>query len=176
MMALNESAIAKPALAFTGKTHVDNSFQATFQKFQDRGYRIALHIVGDPEEAKDIIQETYLKASSNLHQLHQIESMEGWLSKIVVNLSLKFLRRQKIRRYLLPLLPLPTPAPSLAAQAELKEAVRSLTSALERLPAKQRAAFVLKYIQEMSLEEISQCLGIRVSSVKTHLLRATKQL
>lgn len=156
--------------------NAESLFESAFERFRPRGYAIAAHILGDQDEAHDILQEAYLRAKSGITSLRQETKLDAWLLRIVVNLSLKQLRRQKMRRYVSVFLATPMPSRTIDLQAAASEEVQRLRTKLDTLSPKQRTVFTLRFLHEMSLDEIAQATGLSLPTLKTHLLRATKQL
>ena len=147
-----------------------------FDAFGRRGYAVALHITGDAEEAGDLVQEAFLRARRNLGSFRGQGSLQGWLLRIVVNLSLKHLRRRSVRQRLRHLVPWPRAQPSADWLVDCDQRLRRLAGALDQLPARQRTAFVLRHAHELSTAEVADAMGVAVPTVKTHLLRATERL
>ena len=144
---------------------------------RDRGHAVALQITGDAEEAADLVQEAYLKARRGLDGYRGECPLQSWLLRIVVNLSLKHVRRQQIRRRLRYLVPIwPEPRRQADWLVDCDERSRRLAGALDLLPGKQRAAFVLRHAHGIEVREVAQLMDVSVSTVKTHLLRATERL
>lgn len=147
-----------------------------FEGHRDRAYAVALHITGDAEEAADLLQEAFLRAKKTLGSFRGDSALHTWLMRIVVNLSLKHVRRQEIRRRLRYLVPSPPRPPSAEWLVGSSERTQRLAAALQRLPARQRAAFVLRHVHDLSTNQVAQVMSVSVPTVKTHLLRATERL
>lgn len=154
-------------------SELDQAYQAC----RDRGFAMALQITGDAEEAADLVQEAYLRARRGLGGYRKECALRSWLLRIVVNLALKHVRRQQVRRrlrYLVPSWPKPRrPADWLVGGGEQ---LRQLAGALDKLPGKQRAAFVLRHAHGLPVAEVAGLMDLSPSTVKTHLLRATERL
>lgn len=152
---------------------------ALFQGCRGRAHSVALQITGDPEEAADVVQEAFLRAGRGLHRFRGEGTLEAWVLRIVVNLALKSLRRQRLRRRVGPLLSSlgwGGRQPAADWLAGCAEELRQLADALDRLPPRQRAVFVLRHGHDLSVAEVAGLLGLSVPTVKTHLLRAVERL
>ena len=151
---------------------------AAFGRCRGRGYVMALHITGVAEDAADVVQEAYLAARRHLSGYRGEGALEAWLLKIVVNRALRVRRRRGLLDRVAQLLAREPSAPGPAADwlVGCSEELRWLGRALGRLPARQRAAFVLRHAHELPLAEVARLMGLSVPTVKTHLLRATERL
>jgi RNA polymerase sigma-70 factor (ECF subfamily) len=147
-----------------------------FERCRNRGHAIAVQITGDPEDAADLVQQAFLQAQRGIGSFRAEGTLEAWILRIVVNLSLKLLRRRKVRQALRHLIPVGEPPASVEWLVGCREELRWLGRALERLPARQRAAFVLRHAQGLSVIEVAGLMELSVPTVKTHLMRATERL
>ncbi len=149
-------------------------------------YRLALKFTNNPQDAEDVLQETFLKAMRALPEFEGRSSLSTWLYRIAVNESLMLLRKQK------PDLALDTPAEEedseeggssngliladwcCLPEEELlsEESRRFLDQAIQQLPATLRSVFILRDIEGMSIRETADLLGLTETNVKTRLLRA----
>ena len=150
--------------------------EAAFIACRDRCFGIALQITGDRDEAADLTQEAFLRARRRLSRFRGDGSLEAWISRIAVNLSLKHVRWRQVRTRLRHMLPLPRAAPDAEWLAGCNEDLVQLARALEDLPPRQRAAFVLRHAQELGISEVADLLGVSVPTAKTHLARAVRSL
>lgn len=157
----------------------------------DWAYRIAYDLLGSRAEAEDAVQEALARSCASIERLREPRAAEAWFKRITVNVCLKMLRRRKLKRTLRGLLPgsaepsvviadsagqqlTPPEQPDVIAarSADIRHMLRSL----ETLPAKQRAALVLRYGQDMSIAEVAELLDIGEGTVKTHLVRGLRRL
>ena len=126
-------------------------------------------------EAEDLYQETWLKALSHIHQFHEAEDFEPWLTKICVNTYRNILRRLKI-----------SPFADFSSDEEKRVLIESvparetdhtaLYDAVDRLPEKLRVTVILFYFRDMDLAQTAKALGIPVGTVKSRLNHARKLL
>lgn len=151
------------------------------KRFAPRLYRLALQLMGDPDEAEDVLQEGFIQACAHIDDFEGRSSLGTWLHRIVRNAALARLRRKSLATVPLDIdhEVMPTAGGVLVDQAAgPSEAVltRELGEILERailaLPASLRAAFVLRDIEGLSTKEAADGLGIAESALKVRLHRA----
>ena len=146
-------------------------------------YRTARAILRDDAEAEDAVQEAYIKAIRAMHTYRSDAKLSTWLIRITVNEALAKLRRARRAAEVIPLaadLPAgdqvyeftesgtPTPEDE-AARAQTR---RLVESRIDALPEAFRAVFVLRAVEELSVEETATVLGIPEPTVRTRFFRA----
>jgi RNA polymerase sigma-70 factor, ECF subfamily len=163
-----------------------NAFRAIMQRHNRRLYRVARSIMHDDSEAEDVVQEAYVLAFSNLAKFRSESSLATWLTRITLNEALGRLRRRRptvdLSSLDLPdgaqVIPFPT-MPSNedpernAAQREIRCIIER---AIDELPEIFRVVFVMRDVEDMSIDETAAFLGLRPETVKTRLHRARKLL
>lgn len=166
-----------------------SAFRTIMQRHNQRLYRVARGIVRDESEAEDVLQESYVRAYAALPSFRSEASLGTWLTRIVINEATGRLRRRRTAETL-DVLEQSTPSgdarvvlfPGLdqnpnpemaAAHAEIR---RLLEHAIDGLPDSFRLVFVMRDIEDMSIEETAANLDIRPETVKTRLHRARKLL
>ena len=176
-------ALSLEALRSGDKTEIANLVEI----FLDPVYRLALRMTGSEEDAEDITQETFIKIIKSLPSFEGRSQISTWIYRIAMNESLMNLRRRK---------PLNSSVEidretgddqdeeiqivDWAGQPEVElitsEAKQELDSAISRLPEGLRSVFILRDLQDLSIEDTSGVLGISTANVKTRLLRARLKL
>jgi RNA polymerase sigma-70 factor, ECF subfamily len=151
-------------------------------------YRVALQILGDEQDAEDVLQETYIKAFRALPAFEGRSSLTTWLYRIAVNEALMMVRKRKP-----PTVSVDESAPFDAdAESEGMEIVdwcclpesemlssetqRFLDQAIQKLPETLRVVFVMRDLEGLSIQETAEALGLSENNVKTRLLRARLRL
>ncbi len=149
------------------------------ERHYPRLYRLALSYVRNPDDALDVVQETFVKAFQKADRWDGSTEAGPWLSRVAVNQSIDRWRRNRRRQATFTPLAEGDHDESLAGAGPdpdrrvLRREMRDrLAVALEGLPDRQRAVVVLRHYQEMSLDEIAQTLGMRLGTVKSTLHRA----
>jgi RNA polymerase sigma-70 factor (ECF subfamily) len=157
------------------------------QQHNRRLFRIARSIIRDDNEAEDVVQEAYVRAFTKLAEFRGESSLGTWLSRIVMNEALGRVRRQQsapIRISLESLKPggevIAFPLTSKLLDPERTMAQNEIRLILERtiddLPEAFRVVLMARMIEEMSVEETAELLGLRPQTVKTRLHRAKRLL
>ncbi len=140
-------------------------------------FRLAGAIVWNRQEAEEIVQEAFLRLHETVREGH-IRSVEGYLRSTVKNLAIDCLRRRKTRfgfvRENQRISKTSSETPF--EWSEKQEIEKRFLAMLGELPDLQRAALVLRVLEEESYEEISRALGVSIENVKTHLSRARAKL
>jgi len=149
------------------------------ERHYQRVYRIALSYLRQPDDALDTVQETFVKAFQKAHQWDGATEAGPWLSRVAVNQSIDRWRRNRRRQATFtPLVEgdhdesLADTGPDPDRAVRGREIRDRLARVLDALPERQRAVVVLRHYQEMTLEEISETLGMRLGTVKSSLHRA----
>lgn len=164
------------------------AFEELVALFEQRVYRLCLHLTGNHNDAEDLAQETFLKAYAGLGGFREEAGFGTWLHRITVNLWTSELRRRKRGQPSSLDAPLETeegeeldrlvvdPLPGPDEILDQKETRRLLVQALNALSPEHRAILVLREIQGCQYEEIARILACPVNTVKSRLNRARSAL
>lgn len=153
-----------------------DAFGALVERHQDTVYRLALRMLGNPHDAADVVQESFIKAWRALPSFRGSAKFSTWLYRIAVRVATDRLRSSK-PELLSDMAPADGIGPNEPAEAVLRsESKDELERALALLPAQYRVVLTLFYGEQCSHEEISSVLGIPVGTIKTHLHRARTRL
>jgi RNA polymerase sigma-70 factor (ECF subfamily) len=162
-------------------------FAQVLDQNSDRIYRLGLKMLGNVQDAEDILQETFIKAFNNIDQFEGRSKVSTWLYRIAVNESLMLLRKRKGNTIQLDA-PLETDEGDLIPRQIVdwcclpeKELMNTETrdhiqEAVKTLSDANRAAFVLRDVEGLSTQETAEALDISESAVKVRLMRARMQL
>ncbi len=158
----------------------EHAFRLLVERYQRFVYRLAYRFVGTVGEAEDITQESFVKLWRNLHRYRSEIRLTTWLYKIVVNMCLDFLKSAEHRRTkrtveLMDRYETNTalPADQPLIDEELRIAVGRLT---DKLSPKQKAVFVLRDLEEVSMPEIAEILSMDPGQVKSNLYYARRKI
>jgi RNA polymerase sigma-70 factor (ECF subfamily) len=133
-------------------------------------FSLARHSVGSADEAEDIAQETFIRAYSRLRHFRGEGNFRNWLCRIATRLCLDHHRARRPTESLDAAGFDPSGDP---ADSDLRQVV---SQAIAELPPPYRIAIVLRHLEDLSYQEMADMLGLPVSTVKTHLLRARRRL
>jgi RNA polymerase sigma-70 factor, ECF subfamily len=165
---LDGSAVRSEPVAFRLEI---SDFGGFYERTYDAAYRTALGIVRDPGLASDVTQEAYVAAYRHRDRFRGEAPSTAWLHRIVVNQALAALRRRRSRTSIIDL------SPAMAPDGAGRSVDRlSLAQALDRLPAQQRAAVVLRYYHDYDYKTIAQILDTTSTNVGAMLSRALDRL
>lgn len=173
------------ALARAGRR---DAFREIMRRCNRRLFRVARGVVRDEPEAEDIVQSAYVHAFEHLSTFRGDSALATWLTRIVLNEANGRLRARKptvgiehvetLQREGGRVIAFPsrfgTEDP--AAHAARGEMRRMLEEAVDELPEAFRLVFVMREIEECSIEDTAACLGLRPETVKTRLHRARRLL
>jgi RNA polymerase sigma factor (sigma-70 family) len=163
-----------------------DAFAVLMRRFNRRLYRLARAIVRDDAEAEDALQDAYINAFRSLGTFRGESSLSTWLSRLVINECLKRTRRDARRQNVIPMTHSPAdreleavPSNDSASPDEATDRAQ-MRAILERnidaLPESFRAVFVLRSVEELTVEETAECLGIAAETVRTRHFRAKSLL
>src|SRR3954468_7860657 len=164
-----------------------NAFETLIKRYDRNVFRIAQHITQNREDAEDVVQDAFLKASQNLGQFQGNSKFYTWLVRIAVNEALMKLRKRKSDKTVSMDEDVETEdgsvpreiadwSPNPEQQYKQSELNEILTKTIQGLPAGFRTVFVLRDVEGLSTEETAETLGLSIPAVKSRLLRARLQL
>lgn len=134
--------------------------------------RVAFLLVGDSFHAEDIVQEAFVRVLGRFGDVRKPDALRTYLLRTVVNLSKNHFRRRALEVRHLHDTDALTGLPSLSAP----ESRQDLLTALRRLPERQRAAVVLRYCEDFSLQQTADVLGTSAKAIKSLVTRGLKSL
>ncbi len=169
-------------LAFKVKNGDKQAFEELYKLTSSKAYFTALKITGDKHEAEDIVQESYITVLAKINTLEKTEVFMSWFNRIVANKSKDYLRKKNPSFFAdgeesniadtfdeqFSFLP-----ESAVDRNELREEVMS---AFDELNDEKRVCVLMKYFEDMSVNDIADSMGISVSTVKNRLFAARKEL
>ena len=169
-------------LALRAQAGSERDFDALVNRYAPAVYRLARGITRGPQDAEDVVQETFLRAYRQIERFESRASFATWLYRIAVNCSLDLLRQRPRRAEQQERPddderaadPDANPSPErLAFSAQIQAKV---TAALGALTPAERAAFLLRHFEGQSIEDIGRVLGLRTSATKHTVFRAVQKV
>jgi RNA polymerase sigma-70 factor (ECF subfamily) len=162
------------------------AFEVLMRRHNRRLYRLARAALRDPAEAEDALQDAYVNAFRSIGQFRQEASLSTWLSRLVLNECTNRLRRSARRHKVIPIV-------SAASEPDFDEHVADenepperqvartqmralLEDKVDSLPETFRIVFVMRSVEELSVEECAAALGIPEATVRSRLFRARSLL
>lgn len=162
------------------------AFSELVELYKDKVYQISYRMLGNTHEAQDIAQEAFLRAYINLDSYDVNRKFSTWLFRITTNLSIDRIRKKKPDFYLDEEISGTdglTLSSQLAASDDspedevvMREMQDWVQNEILSLPVKYRSAIILKYIEDLSLKEISEILDLPVATIKTRIHRGREAL
>jgi RNA polymerase sigma-70 factor (ECF subfamily) len=162
-------------------------FSRLVEAYSGNIYRLALRMLNSPQDAEDVLQETFLKAYRGLKFFDGRAKVSTWLFRIGTNEALMLLRKHKPE-----LVSIDEPLETMEGEQEpvqivdwcclpedelmSKEARDHLSEAVDQLPERLRVVFILRELEDLSTEETADVLGLSETAVKTRLSRARMRL
>ena len=165
------------------------AFETIMRRHNRLLFRSARGVVGDDAEAQDVVQETYLRALSTLTSFRGASALGTWLARIAINVALDVQRRsghavqlddtqdldnEPAMEHMMAFNAPADDAPD--TQAERSQMRALLQRAIDSLPVIYRSVFILRAVEEMSVDETASCLQVSEAVVKTRYLRARSML
>jgi RNA polymerase sigma-70 factor (ECF subfamily) len=162
------------------------AFGDLMRRHNQRLYRLARTVLRQPQEAEDALQEAYLQAYRAMRKFRGESSLSTWLCRLVLNECLGRVRRQERRQNILPITADPSAQTMnavlnddlerpdrVAARAQMRDL---LERTVDELPESFRVIFVLRSVEDLSVEETARCLNLPEATVRTRHFRARSLL
>lgn len=138
---------------------------------KEKYYRVAYSYVKNADDALDIMQESIYKAVAHVDSLQDINYINTWFYRIIVNTSIDFLRKQK------KVIPVDNEVlASFVSETNDEYENFDLQKAMDDLPEKYKSVVVLRYFEDLKIEEIAEILNENTNTIKTRLYKALKLL
>lgn len=152
-------------------SNLENQLEDYIVKNKDLFYRLAYSYVKNIDDAFDIVQESIYKAFLSIDSLKNFSYIKTWFYRIIVNVSLDFLSKRKREIVTDEEFLLNNDKGTIDHYTDI-----DLKKNLEALPEKYRSIIVLRFFEDLKLEEIAEVLDENVSTIKTRLYKALQML
>ncbi|GHV58234.1 DNA-directed RNA polymerase sigma-70 factor [Bacteroidia bacterium] len=154
------------------------AFTGIVSKYQSKLFTIILKIIDNREDAEDILQEVFIKVFKSLEQFKGEAEFSTWLYRVAYNTTLSELRKRKL--VFIPITDKVStenePIHESADELDTEQRLACLDAALKRLSPEDAFLITLYYLEEKSIDEISQISNLSLSNVKVRLYRIRKKL
>lgn len=162
------------------------AFAQLVDLYKDKIFHLAYRMLGNSHEAEDIVQDTFIRVYTNLHRYDAEHKFSTWIYRIGTNICIDRLRKRKGTYFLdaetqvgegldgYTLLASNEGTPE--SQLMISETQRHVREAIDKLPEKYKSVIVLRYMHDLSLQEISDILQMPVTTIKTRVHRGREYL
>ncbi len=144
-----------------------------FDRYGVAIHRVLVRIVGDDPEGKDLLHDTFLRALDHIGELRDPRALKSWLNRMAVFTAQEWIRARRRRGHSGS--PDSASEPSVSPAPEAREAVRAFYAIMDRFPADERAAFILRFVEEMELTEVAGACDVSVSTARRRIRRAERR-
>lgn len=182
-MSLDWTSLTDSELATLSIAGRQAAFAEIMRRYRQPVFRLARACTGEPDEALDLVQETFVSAHQALSRYDAQRSMKAWLAAIAINKCRDWGRKRTVRRFLSFALPLDGQAeavvdeePAADAAAADRQELDRVTRAIATLPMNLKEVLVLRTIEGLSQAETADVLGVSQKAVETRLYRARARL
>jgi RNA polymerase sigma-70 factor, ECF subfamily len=175
------------AIALAAKRGDERAFGILFERYQPKIFAVALRYTRVPEDAEDVVQQTFQKAFMHLHNFEGKSSFCTWLTRIAINEALMLLRRGRTLREV-PIddssedetaihgLEIPDSGPDPEANYLKREETQALSEAIGKLRVGLRTAIELRELAELSTRETARRMGVSVAAAKARVFHSRRKL
>ncbi|MCK6588853.1 MAG: sigma-70 family RNA polymerase sigma factor [Polyangiaceae bacterium] len=139
--------------------------------------RLIRRILGHDPELADLVHDAFATILTSIHQVREADAVKGWIAAVAAHTAHRAIRKRRASRWLCfwkwgadPL-----PEPSTEPPLGPRDALRRMYAALDKLPADERVAFALRYIDEMGVQEIASICDVSAATIKRRLNRAERR-
>ena len=171
----------------TSATSLEGDYRRLYDRYKDRVYNVCFRITGNPSDALDASQETFGILFRRMREFRFESRFSSWVYRIAVNASIDVRRRARRRLTSLEALqegrdsqgkydPADHKVEMPSATASRRELEAEIQRSISRLSPKLRTIIVLRYVENLSYEEVSEALRISLGTVKSRLARAHEAL
>lgn len=162
------------------------AFAELVELYQEKLYHMAYRMLNNRQEAEDVVQETFLRVFNNLERYNDSMKFSTWIYRIATNLCIDRLRKRKpiysldaesteyegLDGYSM----IPSDDRTPESELLLSETQRIIHQAIDTLPPKYKTVMILRYIHELSLQEVGDVLDMPVTTIKTRVHRGREFL
>ncbi len=146
-------------------------------RFGSEVNRLVWRLLGADTDHNDLVQDIFEKLMRTAHQVREPDALVGWVRAVTVNAVRSELRKRKVRRlFMRAEVDRPEPVRDGVGNAEGREVLKKLYRVLDAMPADDRIAFVLRYVEGLSVPEVAEQCGCSLATTKRRIARAHERL
>lgn len=146
-------------------------------RFGNEVNRLVWRLLGADTDHNDLVQDIFEKLMRTTHQVREPDALVGWVRTVTVNAVRSELRKRKVRRlFLRSEMDRPEPVRDGVGNAEGREILKKMYRVLDAMPADDRIAFVLRYVEGLSVPEVAEQCGCSLATTKRRIARAHERL
>lgn len=163
-----------------------DAYKSLMEKYKEPLFFHIVKMVKDREQVEDLVQESFMKAFKNLDSYSTDYAFSTWLYRITTNHTIDYLRKKKLKTFSIsdPIrtkdgeMEVELPDDSFETDRNIirKQRQKIISKAIEELPEKYRRVIVMRHIEELNYQEISDQLDLPLGTVKAHIFRAREML
>ena len=153
-----------------------DAYAGLVERYRDRLGRYAMRMLGNMADVEDALQETFVRGYRSLNRCTDPDRVGPWLFGILVNRCRTIGGQRGRRQQVVVSDEVAVETASVESEEERNAWRDAINKALAQLPDDQREAFVLKHVEELSYEEMSEITGARIPALKMRVLRARETL
>jgi len=171
-----ESLVVSAELVRAAQSGDDEALVTLLRDIEHHVYRTAYYVLGNEQDALDATQEALIRIYTKIRSYEEKALFKTWVQRIVTNICIDKFRKNK------PTVSIEESEPHLIYSKDVEEEVmttymaQEVREAIDRLPNHHRTVIVLRYLQDLSYNEIADCLNLPLNTVKSYLFRARQQL
>jgi RNA polymerase sigma factor (sigma-70 family) len=159
------------------------AFERLIREYQGLCWHIVQRMVRDPEDARELCQDTFLRVYQCLHQYRFDSALKSWIGRVAYNIALRHLEHKRIplfensgEQHDLATIEDISDSFDLEAEYTKEETAKLLQVAIESLPPLQRTLLTLYHLEEIPIPEIARITGLATGTIKSHLFRSRLRL
>jgi RNA polymerase sigma-70 factor (ECF subfamily) len=153
------------------------AYEHLVERYRPRLGRYALRMLGNPADAEDAVQDTFVRAYRSLARCDGLQGFGPWVFGILVNRCRTYAARLARTRQVIVSNEVAVESARALSSPERNEMLRdAIRRALDQLPAEQREAFLLKHVEDLSYDTMESVTGVRAATLRMRVFRAREEL
>lgn len=155
---------------------VASDFKTKILPASKKLHRFAIHFLGDEDEAKDVVQDVFLKLWQKKETLSEVENIEAFAMQMTKNRCIDILRERKGKQAVTTEKVIKSDSTDVHLQIELSESARLIKKLVNALPELQRKVMQMRDIEQFTYDEIAELTNLQMNAIRTNLSRARKKV